>query len=108
MYTLSTAAAALAAIAAIPAVSAHGYVSGVVADGTYFEGTNPNWFYGSKGNTVGWFAKNQDNGFVDGTSYGNGDIICHKSATPAQAAAKVKAGGKVQLQWNTWYTSLLC
>lgn len=100
MYTLSTAAAALAAVAAIPAVSAHGYVSGVVADGTYFEGTNPNWFYnqGSKPNTVGWFAKNQDNGFVSPDSYGNGDIICHKSATPAQTAAKVKAGGKVQLQ----------
>jgi len=96
MYALSTAAAAIAVIAALPTVSAHGYVSGVVADGTYFEGTNPNWQSGKK-NTVGWYALNQDNGFVDGSSYSSGDIICHKSATPAQTAVQVKAGGKLEI-----------
>lgn len=99
MYSLSTI-AALAAVAAIPAVSAHGYVSGIVADGVYHEGTSPGWIYGEKPNTPGWYAKNQDNGFVDGSTYTTGDIICHKDATPGATSVPVKAGGKLELQWS--------
>jgi cellulase len=42
---------------------------------------------------------------VPTTSYNNSDIICHKSATNAQIAAPVKAGGKVELQWTPWPVS---
>lgn len=82
--------------------SAHGYVSGVVADGTYYQGYNPNFQYmQSPPSVAGWSdPENLGNGFVN--DYTSPDIICHLSATPGQAYATVAAGGKVELQWTAW------
>ncbi|KAL1584673.1 hypothetical protein WHR41_06880 [Cladosporium halotolerans] len=97
----ASAAAVFAALAAVPAVSAHGYVESITADGKTVDGTSPNWIY-NEADTPGWYAKNQDNGFVAPDSYSNGDIICHKEATPGQTSVQVKAGSDMTLKWNTW------
>ncbi|EME86418.1 glycoside hydrolase family 61 protein [Pseudocercospora fijiensis CIRAD86] len=94
---------ALAAVAAPSLVSAHGYVSGVVSNGEWHSGTSPEWTYqSSKPATAGWYANNQDNGFVEPNSYGDADIICHKGATPGQGSIPVTAGKSIDIQWNTW------
>lgn len=84
-------------------VSAHGHVSGVVSNGQWYAGTTPEWFYHpEKPNTAGWYANNQDNGFIDPTAFGDGDIVCHKGATPGLASIPVTAGESIDIQWNTW------
>jgi cellulase len=56
--------------------------------------------------TVGWKTpKDLDNGFIAPAAYANADIICHVGAGNAQAAAPIKAGGKVNLQWTPWPTT---
>lgn len=71
MHSFTIPSMAIAAIAALPAVSAHGYVSGIVSGGKWYLGGNPNWFYMSaKPATAGWYALNQDNGFVSPDAYG--------------------------------------
>ena len=73
----ASAAAILAALAVMPAVYAHGHVATITADGTTTDNTTPEWIY-NESNTPGWYAKNQDNGFVEPSSFGSGDVICHK------------------------------
>jgi hypothetical protein len=103
MYSFTIPAVALSALAALPAVSAHGYVSGIVAGGKWYLGSNPNWYYlSSKPATAGWYALNQDNGFVSPDAFGTSDIACHKSATPGSDFIPVKAGSDITFQWNTW------
>jgi len=103
MYSFTLPAVALAALAALPSVSAHGYVSGIVSGGKWYPGPNTNWVYQpTKPQQAGWYAKNQDNGFVDPTTYTTSDIICHKDATPGTTSIPVTAGSKIDLQWNTW------
>ncbi|KAF2161393.1 lytic polysaccharide monooxygenase [Zasmidium cellare ATCC 36951] len=94
--------AVLASLAA--SVSAHGFVQGIVADGTYYEGYNPSFQYQSTPPTVaGWSdPENLSNGYIAPSAYADPDIVCHLSATPGGTAAKVAAGGTVELQWNTW------
>ena len=53
-------------------------------------------------NNPGWAAQAAHNGFVDGSSYANPDIICHKGAVAGTTHAIVNAGGKVRFQWNPW------
>ena len=105
MHSISTAgiAALAAALSAIPQVSAHGYISGVVSAGKYYENTSPNWVYSTeKADTPGWYAYDQDNGFVAPDSYTNDNITCHKGATPGTSSITVAAGSTIGLQWNTW------
>ncbi|KAL2108134.1 hypothetical protein VUR80DRAFT_4252 [Thermomyces stellatus] len=92
MKTLSL--AALAAVA-----SAHGHVESIIADGQEYPGAVP---HGADPANVGWPAQNQDNGFVEPSSFSSPDIICHKGATASENAATVAAGGSVTLNWNTW------
>jgi hypothetical protein len=73
----ASAAAILAALAAMPAVYAHGHVSEITANGETVPGTTPEWQYNDN-KTPGWYAMNQDNGFVEPSSFGSADIICHK------------------------------
>lgn len=93
------AAAILAAL--VPAVTAHGHVETITTDGTTTDNTTPNWVY-NEVDGPGWYAKNQDNGFVDGSSYSSGDIVCHKEATPGKTSVKVAAGSSLDLKWDTW------
>ncbi|SMQ48266.1 unnamed protein product [Zymoseptoria tritici ST99CH_3D7] len=95
--------AAIAALAALPLVSAHGYIESVAVNGKSYVGTSPEWFYQqSKPDRAGWYAKNQDNGFVSPSAYTNADIVCHKSATVGGTPVPVSAGGKMDIKWNTW------
>ncbi|KAK4631576.1 Polysaccharide monooxygenase Cel61a [Fulvia fulva] len=101
---ITTAALAATLLAStLPLVSAHGYISGIVSDGKYYSGTSPSWTYAqTKPDTPGWYANNQDNGFVAPSAYASGDITCHKGATVGGAPVPVTAGKSVDLQWNTW------
>jgi len=97
----ASAAAILAALAAMPTVYAHGHVSEITANGETVPGTTPEWQYNDN-KTPGWYAMNQDNGFVEPSSFGSADIICHKEATPGKSSVSVAAGSAMTLQWNTW------
>lgn len=50
----------------------------------------------------GWTTNTKDWGFVRPSTYANGDIICHKDATPGKKSVKVKAGDILHLQWSHW------
>jgi hypothetical protein len=50
---------------------------------------------------VAWSADNGDNGFVDGSSYTSGDIICHREAKAGKVSASIPAGSKIEIQWGT-------
>ncbi|KAI0433304.1 glycosyl hydrolase family 61-domain-containing protein [Xylaria sp. FL1042] len=94
----------LAALTAAAGVAAHGHVSNIVINGVSYQTYDPTVFpYESDPPTVvGWTASDTDNGFVAPDSYASGDIICHKSATPAGGFAQVAAGDSISIQWNTW------
>lgn len=96
------AAALLGALATT--VSAHRHVSGIVADGTYYQGYDPSFQYqATPPSVVGWSCPQcLDNGFVDPKMYTDDTkIACHKDATAGQTVAKVAAGGTAELQWTT-------
>ncbi|OWP03495.1 hypothetical protein B2J93_7513 [Marssonina coronariae] len=88
-------------------VSAHGTVSGVVADGVFYPGYSANYQYmATQPVVVGWSTpQDTDNGFIAPDAYADPNIICHRNATNAQTSATVKAGGTVELQWTTWPSS---
>ncbi|KAF2118909.1 glycosyl hydrolase family 61-domain-containing protein [Lophiotrema nucula] len=96
------AAALLGALAST--ASAHGHISGIIADGTYYQGYDPSMQYQSPPpSVVGWSCPEcLDNSFVDPTMYTTSDIACHKNATVGGTSASVAAGGKVEFQWTTW------
>jgi hypothetical protein len=103
-----TQSAAIAVLAAIPLVTAHGHVNKIVADGKEYAGTTPEWFYNqaSKPDTPGWYAENQDNGFVAPSAFSDPDIICHKKATVGGKPVPISAGGKLDLTW-VWFSRRL-
>ncbi|KAH6640614.1 glycosyl hydrolase family 61-domain-containing protein [Chaetomium tenue] len=94
----------LSALAGAVSVAAHGHVTNIVINGVSYEGFDPTSFpYNPNPPTVvGWTAGNSDNGFVAPDAFGNGDIICHKSATNAGGHAVVAAGDSIFIQWDTW------
>ena len=97
MLSQSTSLAVTATLLAT--VSAHGHVSGVVANGVYNLGYDPAFAYANPiPKVAGWTAQNLDNGFVSPDSFGSPDIICHKSATPGQAYINVAAGSKMTIE----------
>lgn len=103
MHSFTAPVVALAAVAAIPAVSAHGYVSGVVSGGTWYAGASPQWIYEStKPQQAGWFAYNQDLGYVSPSDYSDPNITCHKGATPGSTYIDAVAGDAIDFQWTTW------
>jgi cellulase len=82
--------------------SAHGFVTGIRAGGTFTAGSEPNWFYmpaNQRKQTAGWDALNQDNGFVEPAALGSSDINCHKSATAGRLYVNVAAGSTVEIPW---------
>ncbi|KAH8879596.1 hypothetical protein GQ53DRAFT_671620 [Thozetella sp. PMI_491] len=94
----------LAAVAGAASVAAHGHTSNIVINGASFQGYDPTSFpyMSSPPTVVGWTAADTDNGFVDGSVYASGDIICHKSASNAGGHAVVAAGDSIFIQWDTW------
>lgn len=85
-------------------VSAHGYVQGIVAAGTFYTGYSPSFQYASPPPTViGWSdPEDLSNGFIDPSNYTTPEIICHLGATPGGTSAPVAAGDTVELQWTPW------
>jgi uncharacterized protein YodC (DUF2158 family) len=81
---------------------AHGRVTSINAGGENYTGFINDYLYmDSPPDIVAWSADNGDNGFVDGTTYTTGDIICHKNGAPGKIVASVAAGGKIEIQWGT-------
>lgn len=80
---------------------AHGRVTSITADGESYDGFLNDYIYmPSPPDIVAWSAANGDNGFVDGTGYASGDIICHKEGKAGAIAAKVAAGSDIEIQWG--------
>ncbi|KAK0113419.1 hypothetical protein ONS95_013676 [Cadophora gregata] len=85
-------------------VSAHGFVDEIKVDGTSFTGylVNSYPYQASAPESIGWSETSTDLGFVSPSQFASGDIICHNGAKNAALSAPVKAGGNVDLHWNTW------
>lgn len=94
----------VAALASAATVAAHGHVSNIVINGVSYQGYDPTSmpYQQNPPAVVGWTASDTDNGFVAPSSFGDADIICHKSATPGGAHVEVAAGDSISIQWNTW------
>ena len=105
-YDMLSATIFLATVATLlDAVSAHGFVSGVITNGTWTKGSDPAWYYSSvvsRSQTAGWDSLNQDYGFIEPASFNTDNIACHKNATAAKLYANVVAGSQLTFYWNTW------
>lgn len=103
-YKMSVSKIAGAILGSAALVAGHGYVSGAVVDGTYYGGfiVDTYNYETDYPDNIGWYEDATDLGFVDGSSYSSGDIICHKDGKPGAISASVKAGGDVELQWTDW------
>lgn len=55
--------------------------------------------------TPGWTTDDSDFGYVRPSTYSNGDIICHRNATPGALSVKLKAGDIMHFQWTNWIPS---
>lgn len=88
----------------ISGAAAHGRVSGITADGVWYEGYNPSFQYAQVAPVVAGWSDPQDlsNGFIAPDAYGTSDIICHLGATNAKGYVNVTAGSIVNLQWTAW------
>jgi len=97
----------LSLLGLVSTVVAHGTVSGIVADGIYYDGYNPAYQYITPAPvTAGWkIPQDLGNGFIAPDTFAKPDVICHLGATNAMAAAPIKAGGKIEFQWTPWPTS---
>ena len=96
-------AALLGALAA--SVKAHGHLSAISVDGTPYTAYNPSFQYQNPApEVIEWSCPEcLDNGFVDPSMYTDvTKIACHKDATAGAKVAQVKAGGTIDIQWNTW------
>jgi hypothetical protein len=93
-----------AAAAFFGGAKGHGYVTGVRVNGAgWTDGQNPNWYYiSSPPATAGWKALNQDNGFVQPSSFQTSDIACHKSGVTNTKYISANAGDTLTIYWNTW------
>jgi endoglucanase len=91
----------LLALASAASVSGHGYVTNIVINGVSYLGFNGASYpyLTNPPPSIGWITDDLDNGFVAPAAFGDPDIICHRSATPAVGHAVVAAGDKISLQW---------
>ncbi|KAH7393079.1 endoglucanase IV precursor [Pyrenochaeta sp. MPI-SDFR-AT-0127] len=91
--------------ALVSSVNAHGILSAIDVDGTAFTAYNPSFQYQTPApEVIEWSCPEcLDNGFVGPEMYTDvSKIACHKDATAGAKVATVKAGGSVDIQWNTW------
>ncbi|OAL55326.1 endoglucanase IV precursor [Pyrenochaeta sp. DS3sAY3a] len=86
-------------------VKAHGHLSAINVDGTPFTAYDPSFqFQNPPPEVIEWSCPEcLDNGFVSPDMYTDvTKIACHKDATAGAKVATVKAGGSIDIQWNTW------
>ncbi|KAI9644402.1 hypothetical protein NHQ30_007759 [Ciborinia camelliae] len=90
----------------VATVAAHGYVSGIVAGGTYYSGWHTSYAYSSpQPKSIGWADTNLDLGPEYPSTYATPDIICAQNATNAALSASIAAGDTIDFQWTTWPSS---
>ncbi|KAK7424130.1 hypothetical protein QQZ08_008736 [Neonectria magnoliae] len=84
--------------------AAHGHVDWLITNGVAYRGYDAPAFLWNPNHdpVVGWTIGATDNGYVEPNSFGEPDIICHKSAKAAKGHVTVQAGDKINLQWSTW------
>ncbi|KDN63359.1 putative glycosyl hydrolase family 61 [Colletotrichum sublineola] len=100
-------AAVLSALAGAVSVMAHGHVTFFKDGSEQFQGYDVTSmaYMNPAPKVYGWSETATDNGFVAPSAYTNPDIICHRGAKNAALTAKVAAGDKLQVFWDTWPTS---
>ncbi|KAI1388197.1 glycoside hydrolase family 61 protein [Hypoxylon trugodes] len=88
-------------------VQAHGIASAIVIDSTFYDGYNPSYQYKSPPPTVvGWSVPDDlQNTFIAPNQFSTPDMVCHLGAKPAGAAAPVKGGDIIEVQWTPWPAS---
>lgn len=102
-------AGAFALLASFTQVSAHGYISGITANGQHYSGfMNDKERNEFPSQVIGWTITNPSNvpaaqasnGYTD---YSSPDYACGPSATNAPIAAEASAGSNVDLNWSGTY-----
>ncbi|KAH6651553.1 Thermoascus Gh61 isozyme A, partial [Truncatella angustata] len=85
-------------------VSAHGYVSSIIVDGTTYSGypASSAPYENPAVDRIAWAETATDNGFVAPDAYATSDIICHRGSSNAALTATVPAGGSISMLWSTW------
>ncbi|KAI1405606.1 glycoside hydrolase family 61 protein [Hypoxylon fuscum] len=88
-------------------VQAHGIASAIVIDSTFYDGYNPSYQWKSPPPTVvGWSVPDDlQNTFISPDKFNTPDMVCHLGAKPAGAAAPVKGGDVIEVQWTPWPAS---
>ncbi|KAF2815856.1 glycoside hydrolase, partial [Mytilinidion resinicola] len=93
-------------LSSLPSIAAHGHVTGIVANDTWYTGWNAEMRYQTPIPAMaGWPCDNLDNGIIAPSAFTTADTICHKSATNGQASIPITAGSTLSFQWNTWPAS---
>ena len=85
-------------------VAAHGHVSEIKINGKTYQGypASSAPYENPKVERIAWADTATDNGFVGPEAFGTADIACHRGGAPGALTAKVAAGDKVELFWDTW------
>ncbi|KAK7947767.1 endoglucanase [Apiospora aurea] len=98
---------ALAIAAGAGLVAAHGHVQEIKINGKSYQGypASSAPYENPKVDRIAWADSATDNGFVAPDAYGTSDIACHRDGAPGALSAKVAAGDKVELFWDTWPAS---
>ncbi|KAI2466095.1 glycoside hydrolase family 61 protein [Annulohypoxylon bovei var. microspora] len=94
----------VSALLSAVSVQAHGIASAVVIDSTFYDGYNPSYQWKSPPPTVvGWAVPDDlQNTFISPDKFNTADMVCHLGAKPAGAAAPVKGGDVIEVQWTPW------
>lgn len=102
--SFSKPASAAAFLALAAQASAHGIVTGIVADGTWNRGYHPDFsFWSEKPVVAGWSTPTLSNQrFVAPEYLNQKEIICHEDSTPGGTYVQIAAGGTLELQWTQW------
>ncbi|KAI1139599.1 glycoside hydrolase family 61 protein [Hypoxylon sp. FL0543] len=94
----------LSALLSAAGVQGHGIASAIVIDSTFYDGYNPSYQWKSPPPTVvGWSVPDDlQNTFISPDKFSTPDMVCHLGAKPAGAAAPVKGGDIIEVQWTPW------
>ncbi|KAI0843385.1 glycoside hydrolase family 61 protein [Hypoxylon sp. FL0890] len=94
----------LPALLSAVGVQAHGIASAIVIDSTFYDGYNPSYQWKNPPPTVvGWSVPDDlQNTFISPDKFSTPDMVCHLGAKPAGAAAPVKGGDIIEVQWTPW------
>ncbi|OTA65412.1 lytic polysaccharide monooxygenase [Hypoxylon sp. EC38] len=97
----------LSALLSAVGVQAHGIASAIVIDSTFYDGYNPSYQWKNPPPTVvGWSVPDDlQNTFISPDKFNTPDMVCHLGAKPAGAAAPVKGGDIIEVQWTPWPAS---